>query len=122
MPTAELQSHRFSPASAGSQFIEHTEGRIAVFGNRRVGLSGLMPSGWIETKPEATKVVSGLTSADLPDAWQDHCPSASKRIRAEHAMNYHRAHPSKRCTPHIADEKHVERQNEGITIEDRRYV
>lgn len=70
MPTAELQSHRFSPASAGSQFIEHTEGRIAVFGNRRVGLSGLMPSGWIETKPEATKVVSGLTSADLPDAWQ----------------------------------------------------
>ena len=69
-PTNELLLHRFSPASVGSQFIEHTEGRIAVFGNRRVGLSGLLPSGWIETKPEATKVVSGLTSADLPDAWQ----------------------------------------------------
>lgn len=69
-PTNELLLHRFSPASAGSQFIEHTEGRIAVFGNRRVGLSGLLPSGWIETKPEATKVVSGLKGADLPDAWQ----------------------------------------------------
>ncbi len=68
--TTELLTHRFSPASTGSQLTEHTEGQIAVFGNRRVGLSGFLPSGWIETKPEATKVVSGLTSEDLPDAWQ----------------------------------------------------
>ena len=69
-PTAELHMLRFSPASVGAQFIESNVGRIAVFGNRRVGLSGLLPTVGLETKPEATMVVSGLTSSDLPDAWQ----------------------------------------------------
>ncbi|MEE2912371.1 MAG: hypothetical protein VX436_01050 [Planctomycetota bacterium] len=69
-PGAEILSHRFSAGSVGSQFIESSEGAIAICGNSRVGLSGFLPSGWIETKSEATKVVSGLTSEDLPDAWQ----------------------------------------------------
>jgi len=71
-PGAELQAIRFSPASTGAQIVEATEGRIAVLGNRRVGLSGFLPSSSIEPKQEATKVVSGLTGSDLPDSWQSY--------------------------------------------------
>lgn len=68
-PTKELSSILFSPQSTGASMLEKSEGSIAIFGTRRLGLSGYQPIEPFEPKQEATKVVSGLTKDDLPNAW-----------------------------------------------------
>ncbi len=68
-PAAKLAEIRFSPTSIGSFAIDSTEGFIAVFGTRRLGLSGYQPHPSVDVKQEATIIKSGLQSADLPDAW-----------------------------------------------------
>ncbi len=67
-PTGELEVMQFSPQSVGAIFIETRMESFAVVGTRRLGLWGYLPS-TPEVKQESAKVVSGLTSNDLPDAW-----------------------------------------------------
>ncbi len=68
-PIGELATTRFSANSIGAVQYKTTEGFIAVFGTRRLGLSNFQPHQPIEVKQEASIIVSGLQSNDLPDAW-----------------------------------------------------
>ncbi len=68
-PAASLASFRFSPQSIGAMQISSSEGLIAVFGTSRCGLQGYLPLERAESKHEATKIASGLTSKDFPDQW-----------------------------------------------------
>jgi len=68
-PTGALLSYRFSPQSVSAQLIKPDQGHIAIFGTRRLGLSDYAPITPREVKIEATNIVSGLNSKDLPDAW-----------------------------------------------------
>ncbi|MBC8201229.1 MAG: hypothetical protein H8E86_04210 [Planctomycetes bacterium] len=67
-PTGELGILQFSPQSIGAIQIGPRLGSIAVFGTRRLGLSGYLPTK-PEVKQEAALPVSGLVANDLPDAW-----------------------------------------------------
>ena len=68
-PVGELATTRFSANSIGAVHYENTEGFIAVFGTRRLGLSQYQPYQPNEVKQEASMIVSGLQNSDLPDAW-----------------------------------------------------
>tara|TARA_B100000959_G_C14981451_1_gene623664 strand:- start:1125 stop:3443 length:2319 start_codon:yes stop_codon:yes gene_type:complete len=68
-PTTELARTRFSPNSIRASKSDVIEGIIAVFGTRRLGLDGYQPQKPFDVKQEATLIVSGLQSSDLPDAW-----------------------------------------------------
>jgi hypothetical protein len=68
-PTTELARIRFSPNSIRASKSNSIEGIIAVFGTRRLGLNGYQPQKPFDVKQEATLIVSGLQSSDLPDAW-----------------------------------------------------
>jgi len=68
-PTTELATMRFSPNSIRASKFNLTDGLIAVFGSRRLGLDGYQPQKMFDVKQESTVIVSGLQSTDLPDAW-----------------------------------------------------
>jgi hypothetical protein len=68
-PIGELAITRFSANSIGAVQYKTTEGFIAVFGTRRLGLINYQPHQPIEVKQEASIIVSGLQNNDLPDAW-----------------------------------------------------
>jgi hypothetical protein len=68
VPTGELGILLFSPKSVGAIQIDSRLGSIAVFGSRRLGLSGYLPT-IPDVKQESALLVSGLRAIDLPDAW-----------------------------------------------------
>ena len=68
-PLGELAVTRFSANSIGAIQTKTTEGLIAIFGTRRLGLTEYQPHKPIEVKQEASIIVSGLQSKDLPDSW-----------------------------------------------------
>ena len=68
-PTAILAKTRFSPNSIGAIQLDPTQGFIACFGTRKMGLTGYQPHQQPDVKQEATIITSGLRSSDLPDAW-----------------------------------------------------
>lgn len=68
-PTGVLATTKFSSNSVQALQLKSSSGCIAVFGTRRVGLTGYQSSAPYITKQESTTIVSGLTSAQLPDAW-----------------------------------------------------
>jgi len=65
----ELALLKFSPNSIGAMHIKSTQGIIAVFGTRRLGLAGYQPQQSFDVKQESTIIISGLQSKNLPDAW-----------------------------------------------------
>jgi hypothetical protein len=68
-PLGELATAQFSGNSIGAVQTKKTEGLIAIFGTRRLGLAEYQPHTPIEVKQEATIIVSGLQTSDLPDSW-----------------------------------------------------
>lgn len=68
IPSGELGLTRFSPQSVGALTVSNRSGLITIFGTRRLGLSGYLPT-TPEVKHENTRIVSGLQASGLPDAW-----------------------------------------------------
>jgi len=69
VPSLELARLQFTSTAIGSTRIDSSEGSIAIFGTRRLGLSGFQLFRPNDVKIEGTHLVSGLTSQDLPNAW-----------------------------------------------------
>ena len=67
-PSGELERIRFSPKRVGAIRVSDRVGHIAIFGTRRLGLANYLPTS-TNVKHESAMLVSGLTTADLPDAW-----------------------------------------------------
>ena len=68
IPSGELGLTRFSPQSVGALAVSNRSGLITIFGTRRLGLSGYLPT-TPEVKHENTRIVSGLQASGLPDSW-----------------------------------------------------
>ena len=68
-PTSELARLRFTSNSINASPIHSKYSLIGVVGTRRMGLEGYLPFTPPDPKQEGSVIVSGLVSADLPDAW-----------------------------------------------------